>query len=396
MEKKIIRDAGATQPITTNMMSAFPATDYWAWADELDVISDDSYPDPRNPLAFRETAFARDLMRSLKPGTPWILMEQAANQVNWRLNNAAKAPGQMAALSMQAVGRGADGVLFFQWRQSWRGSEKFHSAMLPHAGTSTRTFREVQALGAELAGLGDLPAPGGEARVAIVLDWHAQWAVDQPDHPAEVDHLEQVRGWHAAFHALNIQVDLVRPTGPFDAYALVVAPALYLIADAGPLAGYGGCLLTTGFTDVVDRSDRFVPGGFARRLGLGLTVTDIAGVLGDEAVVSGDELQFSGEGVREDLRLEGAEVVASFVDGAPALTRFGERWRLATLAGPEARLALARFFAGRLGIEPVVAGLPPNVEACRRGDVVTVINHNPAPVEVGDEVLGPYEYRVRN
>src|SRR3954454_1411869 len=170
MEKRIIRDAGATQPVTTNFMGAFPATDYWRWAEELDVISDDSYPDPRDPDAFRSAAFSRDLMRSLKPGTPWILMEQAPNAVNWRDNNAAKAPGQMAALSMQAVARGADGVLFFQWRQAAAGSEKFHSAMLPHAGPDTRTFREVAALGGELAALGDLPAPGGEARVAIVLD----------------------------------------------------------------------------------------------------------------------------------------------------------------------------------------------------------------------------------
>ena len=49
----------------------------------------------------------------------------------------------MAALSAQAIGRGADGILFFQWRQSRAGAEKFHSAMLPHAGTDTRTWREV-------------------------------------------------------------------------------------------------------------------------------------------------------------------------------------------------------------------------------------------------------------
>src|SRR4029453_8589526 len=146
MEKRAIREAGATQPITTNFMSAFPHADYWGWAGELDVISDDSYPDPRDPESFRIAAFSRDLMRSFRPGKPWILMEQAPNAVNWRDNNAPKAPGQMAARSMQAGGRGSDGVLFFQWRQAAAGAEKFHSGMLPHAGTETRTFREVEAL----------------------------------------------------------------------------------------------------------------------------------------------------------------------------------------------------------------------------------------------------------
>ncbi|GIM95882.1 beta-galactosidase [Paractinoplanes toevensis] len=396
MEKRIIRASGATQPITTNMMGAFPNADYWSWAGELDVISDDSYPDPRDPLSFRQAAFGRDLMRSLKPGTPWILMEQAANQVNWRPNNAAKAPGQMAALSMQAVGRGADGVLFFQWRQAARGSEKFHSAMLPHAGPDTRTYREIEALGASLAALGDLPRPGRDAQVALVLDWNCHWALDQPNHPARLDYLAEVQGWHAAFHALNIQVDIVHPDGPFDGYAVVVAPSLYLIRDAAPLVRYvedGGRLFTTAYTDVVDENDGFLPGGFTQRLGeaLGLTVTDFAGVLGAEAAYGDGSL---GETLREEIRLHGAEVVESFADGTPALTRHrhgrGETWHLATLAGEADRLRLA----GSLGITPVMPGLPPNVEACARGGMLTVINHNPTAVTIGDRRLGPYEYLV--
>src|SRR4029453_10017692 len=193
-------------------------------------------------------------MRSLKPGTPWILMEQAPNAVNWRTNNAPKAPGQMAALSMQAVGRGAGGALVFQWGPAAAGSEKFHSAMLPHAGPETRTYREVEKLGAELKDL-ELPAPGGEAKAAIVLDWDNWWAIDQHSHPAQFDYIGEVQGWHAAFHKLNVQVDVVRPEGPFEPYDLVVAPSLYLIRDAAPLLAFveaGGRLLATAFTDVVD------------------------------------------------------------------------------------------------------------------------------------------------
>ncbi|MEU4238598.1 beta-galactosidase [Actinoplanes sp. NPDC026619] len=400
MEKRIIRDAGATQPITTNMMGAFPNADYWSWADELDVISDDSYPDPRDPHSFRTAAFGRDLMRSLKPGTPWILMEQAPNQVNWRPNNAVKAPGQMAAMSMQAVGRGADGVLFFQWRQAARGSEKFHSAMLPHAGPSTRTYREVAELGAALRTLGDLPAPGRDASVAIVLDWNCHWALDQPNHPARFNYLAQVQGWHAAFHELNIQVDIVRSTGPFDGYDVVVAPSLYLMSDASPLVQFvasGGCLFTTAYTDVADENDGFLPGGFTQRLGeaLGLTVTDFAGVQGTEASYA---TNLRGEILREEIVLSGAEVLETFTDGTPALTRHpfgqGEAWHLATMATEADRVSLAARLATHRGITPVMADLPPNVEACARSGLITLINHNPTPVKLGDDELGPYEYRL--
>ncbi|HKN96552.1 MAG TPA: beta-galactosidase, partial [Pseudonocardiaceae bacterium] len=403
MEKRIIRDAGAGQPITTNFMGAFPAVDYWRWADELDVISDDNYPDPRDPESFRSTAFSRDLMRSLKPGTPWILMEQAANEVNWRSNNAPKAPGQMAALSMQAVARGADGVLFFQWRQASAGSEKFHSAMLPHAGPETRTYREVEMLGADLAALGDLPAPGGEARVAVVLDWHNAWAIDQPDHPAQFDYLAQVRAWHAAFHELNVQVDVVRPEGPFDGYELVVAPSLYLIRDAAALNAFverGGRLLVTAFSDVVDEHDRLLPGGFTRRLGaaLGLCVLDFAGALPGEAPVTWDGGTFQGDVLAEVLRLDGAEVLGRFGNGDPAVTRHryggGEAYYVATMPDAAGRAALVRHLVERGGIEPVMTGLPPRVEACARGGMVALINHNPFPVAAGDTVLGPFGYRM--
>ena len=162
-EAAIVRAATPSIPVTTNFMGFFKGADYWAWAQEVDVVSDDSYPDPADPLSPAYAAMTRDLMRSLRHGQPWILMEQAPSAVNWRARNAPKAPGQMAAWSKQAVARGADGILFFQWRQSVAGAEKFHSAMLPHAGTDTRVWREITELGADLAG------PRGHSRAAASM-----------------------------------------------------------------------------------------------------------------------------------------------------------------------------------------------------------------------------------
>ena len=45
----------------------------------------------------------------------------------------AEAARAMRLWSWQAVAHGADAVLYFQWRQSRGGAEKFHSAMVPHA-----------------------------------------------------------------------------------------------------------------------------------------------------------------------------------------------------------------------------------------------------------------------
>ena len=202
----------------------------------MDVISDDCYPDPNDPESFRAAAFQRDLVRSLKPDVPWLLMEQATNALNWRPSNAPKAPGQMAALSAQAIGRGADGILFFQWRQSRAGAEKFHSAMLPHAGTDTRTWREAVDLGAKLAALPALPAGARDARVALVFDWENWWAIEHTDHPRALDYVAVVQRWYRALHRRHVQVDIVPPERVDGQYALAIAPLLYLLRDEGAAA----------------------------------------------------------------------------------------------------------------------------------------------------------------
>jgi beta-galactosidase GanA len=70
-----------------------------------------------------------------------------------------------------------DSVLFFQWRASRGGHERFHSAMLPHSGTAARTWHEVAELGNELP---RIAAPAGSrsgARIALYFDWNAWWGL---------------------------------------------------------------------------------------------------------------------------------------------------------------------------------------------------------------------------
>ncbi|MCU1407472.1 MAG: hypothetical protein JWQ43_3775 [Glaciihabitans sp.] len=434
MEKNIIRGAGATQPVTTNFMGAFPPADYWRWAQEMDVITDDCYPDPNDPESFRIAAFARDLMRSLKPDTPWLLMEQATNALNWRPTNAPKSPGQMAALSMQSIARGADGILFFQWRQSRAGSEKFHSAMYPHAGTRTRTWREVVQLGAELAALPQLAVGSRDARVALVFDWENWWAISNPDHPVVLDYLELVQRWYASIHRQHIQVDFVMPESDLSGYTVVVAPHLYLLTEAGAanliaFAAAGGDLLVTAFSDVVDENDAFRPGGYLTQLGpsLGIWLEDfgalvapagtsntgssagengvpvaIAATLGQVyAPLDGPTGTITGTLLAEEIHLEGAELLGSFsggrLDEQPAFTvnavGAGRAYYLATIPDAAGCETVTSYVFEVAGVEPVYAGLPATVEAARRGDTVVLINHGGSAVEIDAIDLDPFAYR---
>lgn len=89
-----------------------------------------------------------DLMRGIKGGQPFYLMEQTPSVTNWLPYNALKRPGGMGLLIWQAVAHGGDSVLFFQMRRSIGACEKYHGALMDHAGHEhTRVFREMQALG---------------------------------------------------------------------------------------------------------------------------------------------------------------------------------------------------------------------------------------------------------
>ncbi len=349
-------------------MGPFKPADYAKWAPFMDVIADDCYPDPANPNRVRDAAFQRDLVRSLKPGVPWILMEQATDAVNWRPANPGKRAGMLVAETAQSIARGADGIMFFQWRQSRAGSEKFHSAMLPHAGTDTETWRRVTELGARLAALPPLPAPGRDAQVALVFDWESWWAIEERDHPTEIGYLAVLLEWYGALHARGVMVDIVAPEKVDDGYRLALAPALYLLRDEGAAAltsfvDGGGTLLAGPFTDIVDGHDQFRAGGFLTQLGpaLGVRFEDF-GALGGASTggsgvgaqsargsSAGDTVTFHvgdtkarGTLVAEAVESLSAEVVSTFADGLatgrPALTRNrhggGEAWYVATMPDP--------------------------------------------------------------
>jgi beta-galactosidase len=172
-------------PVTTNFMvtAHIRNLDYWQWAPEMDVVANDHYLDNRLADPTAELAFASDLTRGLAGGGAWLLMEQSTGAVNWQPQNLAKAPGEMTRNSLTHVAKGAEAICFFQWRASLQGSEKFHSALLPHAGTDSDVWREVVELGATLDRLDEITGTRVQADVALLFSWENWWAADGESRP---------------------------------------------------------------------------------------------------------------------------------------------------------------------------------------------------------------------
>ena len=286
-EARILRER-SRRPVTTNFMGDFPATDYWRWAEALDIISDDSYPDPADPAAAHEVAWAGDLMRGLAGGRPWILMEQAPSAVQWRRRNSPKRPGQHLLWSLARVAHGADGVLQFQWRQSRQGAETFHSGMVPHAGRAGRTWDEVVATGRALKRLGPVLGEPVRAEAAVVLDWDSQWALSSTIGPVEPgERFEAARAWHRSLWEAGIATDIVPVRADLAGYRLIVVPEVFidypeLARNLEGAAAAGAQVVVAGPTGVVDTDAGAVLGGYLGSLRplLGVRVTDHAALSG--------------------------------------------------------------------------------------------------------------------
>ena len=173
-ERDVLHALAPGIPVTTNLMTGSCVDlDYWAWGREMTgpdrLVSNDHYILAEHPLEPpAQIAFAADLARSLAGG-PWLLMEHSTSAVNWQPRNLAKPPGQLIRDSLAHVARGSEGALYFQWRASRAGSEKWHSAMVPHAGTESKIWREVVTLGGHLRALAEVEGARTEAEVAVLV-----------------------------------------------------------------------------------------------------------------------------------------------------------------------------------------------------------------------------------
>jgi len=404
-ERDAIR-AHASQPITTNFMANQSwTTDMWAWAREVDIVSDDHYLVAADPEGEIGLAIAADLSRSVGGGKPWILMEHSTSAVNWQPRNVAKRPGELARNSITHLARGADAILFFQWRASRSGAEKFHSAMIPHAGTSSRVWREVVELGDVVGRLGEVRGSRVAADVAILWDFESFWAQDLEWRPSvDVSHAERIRSFYERLWRDGITVDFALPGQDLSGYRLVIAPAQYMLSggDAANLTRYvesGGTLVVSFFSAVVDENDAVPAGGFVAplRKALGLVVEEFlplregarhAVQWHGDASSDGSALLLA-DAWQEDVVLEGAQARGTYVDGpgagGAAITRHahgsGAGWYLSTrLDAAALRTVMAEVYADA-GIAP--AAHPEGLEVVvRRGDdadFAVAINHRDDP-----------------
>ncbi|MBU5594088.1 beta-galactosidase [Amphibacillus sp. MSJ-3] len=351
-ELKPLKDKNPNIPATANFMVLFEGLNYDKFAEVVDFISWDSYPewheaeDERNIAAF--TAMNHDWFRSLKGGQPFYLMESTPSSTNWQDMSKLKKPGMHLLSSLQAVAHGSDSVQYFQWRKSRGSSEKFHGAVVDHVGhENTRTFKEVAEVGEALAKLKDLTGSSVQPEVAVIFDTENRWAVKDSQGPRNIGvHYERtVQEHYQAFWEQGIPVDVISMDRDLSQYKLVIAPMLYMVREGvgkriEAFVEAGGTFVTTYWSGIVNETDLTYLNGFPGplRKTLGIWSEEIDGLYDYESNVieldPNNPLGLTGEYEVRDLcdliHLEGAKALAyyqkDFYQGRPALTvnQFGK------------------------------------------------------------------------
>lgn len=396
-EAQVLKKITPDIPVYTNISGHIKNLNQYKMAETMEFVGWDNYPTPREDLS--TVAMKLDLMRSLKNGESYLIAEQSPNQQNWQPYNKIKRPGELRTIAYQGIAHGGDGCFYFQMKQSIGGQEKFHGAVLGHGDSKeTRIYREVSALGKELAAIGS-QIIGGKSQnaIGIYFDWESWWDLENASGPSkDLNYFNLVNHYYKALYEQNIPVDMISDQTELSKYKLVIAPAFYLIKEKTlqkikKFVEEGGTLITTFRTGVVDENDRCVyglaPGALSDVLGVKVEETDALYPDERNQLIPTDGTQASSVSLLCDLlQLHGAEVLATygkdFYQGNACVTKNhygrGTAYYLATHPSLEYVATFLQKICQTLKIKPLFE-TSKNVEVAVREkagiQLIFVINH---------------------
>ena len=406
----ILRELSPGKPITHNFMGFLPETlDYRQLARDLDFASWDNYPMYRPDLAPARIAVNHDQTRGLKRRNFWV-MEQQSGPAGWGTMMSQPRPGQLRLFVYQAVGRGADGILYFRWRPCRYGIEQYWHGILDHDGSTNRRYDEISKVGAELKSIwGELEGSEPVAEVAIINDYDSRFAFQIQKSNPEFAYADHARLYYDALHRLNVTVDVTCCDIDLRRYKIVIAPALFVLKEetAVKLRDYvesGGMLIATFRTGVKDQYSRIYDEPLPARLRdvFGMRVAEYSSPFATEEnrIIADGFPESTARLWLDALEPDTAQVLAvydpgGFAAGQPAITRnsFGSGTAIYVGCAPSQDFlnAFVRAICEERGVTLGPAS-PPNVEIAvrRKGDteLLFITNHNAEPVSVDSVTAG--------
>jgi len=402
--------ADTHQFITTNTMHWYSVFDHYELHRNLDIAAwDDYFGDGHLDPALN--AAMHDLVRGYKQKNFWVMETQPAF-VNWGPVNSPLPPGVTREMAWQAVGHGADAVLYWQWRSALNGQEQYHGTLLGADGLPVPIYAEVKQVGDEFNRVDTALAKQGlalsgfspHASVAMIQSYDAHWAIDFQRHTSKFDYVTSFMDFYRAISPLAQSVDVISPDAELAHYPIVFAPALNVLSDttAQRLIDYvraGGHLVLGPRSGMKTAEDGLQPNRQPGPLeaALGAQVNQYY-ALDAPVQLTGDAGSGKAHIWAEDLKPEAPDVKAlltygegnGWLTGHPAAVSHSFGKGTITYLGCDLDPKLMTGFAQKLltdaAVHPVVADLPAGVEVMERSEgsdrVWIFINHGDKPQHI--------------
>jgi beta-galactosidase len=354
LQADLLRAAGVTTPLTTNLMGLSWGFDPHTMGKCLDVVSWDNYPIcARDAHGYATPALACDFMRAVNGGKPYWVTEQQSGAGGQGTIFGRTEPGQMRMWAYQALAHGADTLLFFRWRSCPFGAEQYWHGILQHDGRPNWRLEEATQLATELHALpADLFTARTPAQAGVFLSAQAAWSHELQGHVKGFSYKEEVLRPYKALRRAALDVDALYEGSDLSPYRLIVAPACQLMTPelAERLTDFvhGGGTLVVTFRSAVKNWEGVIfseplPGPLRALLGVTIDDTDAVGAQDESVAVAVEHPLFgrmttTGSLWADVLTADTAETVATFADiwyaGRPAITRrrhgAGTAWYVAT------------------------------------------------------------------
>ncbi|WP_068085923.1 beta-galactosidase [Novosphingobium rosa] len=388
--------ADKRQFITTNTMFWNAGFDHFALHRGLDMAAWDDYI-RSDHVDWADNGANHDLVRGYKQRNFWV-METEPGRLDWLPVNSALRPGQVREMAWQAIGHGADALLYWQWRPAMNGQETYHGALLGQDGEPNPVLQEVAQTAREIARAApQLADTDPVAKVAMLYSFDSRWALDLQRHHRDFDPIREFVDVYRPLRAEAQGVAVVAPDADLARFPLVVAPSLNVIdaVTAKRLASYvrdGGHLVLGPRSGQKDDANALwperQPGPLAELLGahveqyyaLDKDVT-LSGDLGEAgASIWAETLVPDASDVRVLARFHDA---GGWLDGKPAIVSRSVGRGSITYVGswlkPDAMAALTGMLLREAKIGPVILGLAADIEVAERSGsgrrVLILINH---------------------
>ena len=382
---EILRGKSPGKFVTHNLMGYHDSLDYYALAEDLDFVSWDNYPGDGL------TGTPHDIMRGIKEDNFWV-MEERSGHTGWFSFSPAPLPGQIRLWTWEAIGKGADAVVYFRWRSCTSGTEQYWQGILTHDGVPRRRYREIARTTAEVLTLGKvLEGSSVQNSVAVFNDYENIWALDIQPQTDGFSFRAVQTACTAALERLGAGYDVIGPAADLSKYRVVIFPPLYLVTDevAEKIKAFvkaGGVAVLSARSGVKDVSNLNhtspLPGKLSRLAGLEVAEYDATGRRQVDIELS-DGTRFQASTWCDVLELKGAEAVAiyrsNFYHGetAMAVNCFGEgrAYYIGTVPEKGFYVAFLRKLLDEVGVSRV-AGLPEGVavsKRCREGKPILFV-----------------------